>query len=308
MAFGAFADQFMTRVVKGFRNDKHRKQWSSTIQTYAAALYPMPIAEIETRDILAVLAPIWLEKPETAGRVRQRLEKILNAARVEGLREGENPARPQGPLDHLLPRQRRQGGHHSAMPFREMPPFMASLAERAGSAAHALSFTILTAARTSETLGMTWSEVDFDAAIWTIPGQRMKAGEEHRVPLSKAALAILEVFRPKKVDPAANVFHNGKGSSLSNMAMTQVLRRMGRSDITVHGFRSTFRDWAGDMTEFAREDAEMALAHQVGGKTERAYRRGRSLEKRRAMMDAWSACATSGSLEAGSGTPPPCQS
>ena len=289
--FGAFAEQFMDRIVAGYRNDKHQQQWYSTVRTYAQALYPIALADIDTRDIVGVLEPIWLEKSETAGRVRQRLERILNGARLEGLRTGENPARLRGHLDQLLPRQDRKPDHHSALDYRSLPQFMAKLAKRQGNAARALEFTILTAARTGQTLDMTWGEVDSAERLWTVPGPRMKAGEEHQVPLSEASLRVLEAVRRDGREPSDKVFDNGKGSSLSNMAMAQVLRRMGETNITVHGFRSTFRDWVGETTTFAREEAEMALAHQVGGKTERAYRRGRSLAKRRAMMDVWAAYA-----------------
>lgn len=287
VTFGEFAEPYMARIVKGYRNDKHRKQWLSTIRTYAADLYPLPIAEIATADILEVLNPIWLGKGETAGRVRQRLERIFNAAKAEGHRDGDNPARLTGHLDQLLPRQAKQKGHHAALPYKELPKFIEALVQRSGAAARALQFTILTAARTGEALGMSWAEVDLESKIWTVPAERMKAGEEHQVPLSTAALEILEAMQPVSPDSSRKVFHNGKGSSLSNMAMTQVLRRMGHGDITVHGFRSTFRDWAGEETTYRREDAEMALAHQVGNATERAYRRGRSLDKRRAMMEDW---------------------
>ncbi len=292
LTFGDFAEPFIARMIQAHRNEKHRKQWLSTIRTYAADLYPQPIDSIETKDVLGVLEPIWLEKAETASRVRQRIEKILNAAKVEGHFAGDNPARLVGHLDQLLPRQPKSKGHHSALPYAELPSFMAQLRTRKGAAARALEFTILTAARTGETLHATWSEIDFNAAIWTMPGDRMKAGVEHQVPLSSAAIDVLTQLSQDRCDPSRKIFHNGKGSSLSNMAMMQVLRRMKRDDITVHGFRSTFRDWVGEETRHAREDAEMALAHQVGNKAERAYRRGRSLGKRREMMQDWAAFAT----------------
>ena len=252
--FGEFAEPFMERIVQVYRNDKHRAQWLSTVRTYAASLYGMPLRDIDARDVVAVLQPIWLAKPETASRVRQRLERILDAAKVEGLRDGDNPARLKGHLDVLLPRQKASKSHHAALPFRELPTLMAQLRKRNGTAARALEFTILTAARTGEVLGMKWAEIDLEQKLWTVPAERMKAGEAHEVPLSEAALAILAAQAPAKSDPTRLVFHNGKGTQLSNMAMTQVLRRMERGDITVHGFRSTFRDWAGEATEFARED------------------------------------------------------
>lgn len=287
VTFGEFAEPFIARMTQVHRNDKHRKQWLSTIRTYAADLYPLPVDTVDTKDVLGVLEPIWLEKAETASRVRQRIEKILNAAKAEGHFAGDNPARLVGHLDQLLPRQPKSNGHHSALPYADLPAFMVELSNRKGSAARALEFTILTAARTSETLGATWAEVDFDSATWIVPAERMKAGAEHHVPLSASALELLEQLKPNRAEAERKIFNNGKGSSLSNMAMIQVLRRMGRDDITVHGFRSTFRDWIGEETSHAREDAEMVLAHQIGNKAERAYRRGRSLGKRRAMMQDW---------------------
>ena len=293
LTFGQFAEDCMAEIVKGYRSEKHRNQWFSTIRTYASDLYSKPIDSVDTQDVLSVISPIWLEKPETAGRVRQRLERILSAATVQQYRSGDNPARLHGHLDQILPKQEKRQNHHAALPYKDLSPFMADLRKRAGTAARALEFAILTAARTSETLGMVWAELDLEGKVWTIPAERMKAGESHEVPLSEAVVAILEAVKPQKDDPSQKVFTNGKGTSLSNMAMTLVLRRMGRSDITVHGFRSTFRDWAGEETSYPREVAEMALAHQVGGKTERAYRRGRSLDKRRSMMEAWSKFAGS---------------
>ena len=287
--FGAYASEFISSIEGGFRNEKHRKQWHSTIETYAAPLLNRPIAEVSVADIVAVLKDIWLEKPETARRVRGRIERILAAAKVSGLRSGDNPAALKGHLELLLPKQaRKDERHHAALPFAALPDFMAKLRDRKGSAARALEFTTLTAARSGEVFGMTWAEVDWDAKLWTIPADRMKAGQAHQVPLSDAALSVLKPLRPADPVAAAKVFNNDKGSSLSNMAMTAVLRRMGHGDITVHGFRSTFRDWVGEKTEFAREDAEMALAHVIGSKAERAYRRGKSVEKRRALMTAWS--------------------
>ena len=291
--FGEFAEPFIMKIVEGYKNEKHRAQWLSTVRAYAEPLYPLPIGSIDTNDVLAVLEPIWMEKAETAGRVRQRLERILDAAKLAGLRDGDNPARLKGHLELLLPRQRKSSEHHGAMAYADAPAFMKELSKKSGSAARALEFAILTAARTGEILGMTWQEVDFDARLWTVPSERMKAGAEHQVPLSDAALAILASVKPDRPDPRGKVFHNGKGTMLSNMAMSAVLKRMNLKGVTVHGFRSTFRDWAGEETTYPRDVAEMALAHQVGSKTERAYRRGKSLAKRRTLMDEWAAFTAS---------------
>lgn len=238
--------------------------------------------------MLEVLKPIWLELPETASRVRGRIERILDAAKAKGLRSGENPARWRGHLDLLLPRRPKSTkGHHAALPFGDVGEFMEDLAGRDALAARALEFTILTAARSGETLGATWAEIDLDQALWTVPAERMKAGAEHQVPLSRAVVSLLRHLRTKRVKPDDLIFQSAAGGKLSNMAMAMLLRRMERGSITVHGFRSTFRDWAGETTQFAREDVEMALAHTIESKTERAYRRGRALEKRRKLMNAW---------------------
>jgi len=293
--FGMVASDLMDDIEGGLRNDKHRKQWRSTLKTYAASLQELPVADITTEDVSDCLKPIWLKVPETARRVRGRIERVLDAAKAKGYRSGENPARLRGHLDLLLPRQDKGGAkHHAAMPFTEVSVFMVQLQGKDSISARALEFAILTAARTGEVLGMTWDEVDFDHAVWTIPGSRMKAGEEHQVPLSRAALAILKNLRDTRSGPCPIVLPGRGGSMLSNMAMTMLLRGMGHAEFTVHGFRSTFRDWAGEVTTFAREDVEMALAHTVASKTERAYRRGRALEKRRGLMQAWAAfCAGS---------------
>jgi integrase len=220
---------------------------------------------------------------------------VLDAAKAKGHRTGDNPARWRGHLDLLLPRRKKlASGHHPALPFAEMHAFFGELKEREALAARALEFTILTAARSGEVLGMTWSEVDLEQELWTIPAERMKAGAEHQVPLSRTAIAVLRALRPKCVRGEELVFRAPGGAALSNMAMSMLLRRMGRSSITVHGFRSTFRDWAGETTAFPREEIEMALAHAIESKAERAYRRGRAVEKRRELMAAWDRfCASS---------------
>ncbi|MER2606593.1 MAG: integrase arm-type DNA-binding domain-containing protein [Siculibacillus sp.] len=292
VTFGKFADELVQQIEEGFRNAKHRAQWKSTLKEYGAPIRDKAIDAISTDDVLEVLKPIWMTKAETASRVRGRIERILDAAKAKGLRSGENPARWRGHLSNLLPkRQKLQRGHHAALPFERIAGFVAEIRDRDATAARAMEFLILTAARSGEVLGATWGEIDQEAKLWTIPAPRMKAGREHRVPLTSRALEILESMaklRPKEASPGDYVFPGQKPKRpLSVMTLEMLLRRMKRDDITTHGFRSTFRDWAGEMTPFPREVAEAALAHVVGDATERAYRRGDALEKRRNLMDAW---------------------
>ena len=288
LTFGQFTNDWLDSIEDGFRNQKHRQQWRNTLNTYAAPLYPLTIDKIATADVLSVLQPIWLTKSETASRVRGRIERVLDAAKATGLRTGENPARYRGNLDLLLPKQTNKVRHHPALPFTEIAGFMAELASRPATAARALEFAIFTAARSGEVRGMTWEEVDLEARVWTVPADRMKAGVMHEVPLSDAAAAILVGLKQKGITPKDFVFPAPRGGSLSDMALSQLLKRMDRPDITVHGFRSTFRDWAGEKTQFGREEVEMALAHTISSAVERAYRRGRALEKRRELMIEWS--------------------
>lgn len=268
-----------------WRNAKHTSQWKNTLRTYAASIWERPVDSISTEDVLNILRPIWGIKDETAKRVRGRIEAVLNSAKARGLRSGENPAAWRANLDHVLPRQRKgPKKHHEAMPYAELPAFMSELRDRCGLAARALELTILTAARTSEITAARWSEIDLEGAVWTIPASRMKAGKEHRVALSGAAIELLRSL-PRHGE---FVFPGMKrGTHLSNMAMENVLRRMKMKPFTVHGFRSSFRDWCAEETEFPRELAETALAHTVGSEVERAYRRGDALEKRRTLMNAW---------------------
>ena len=284
VTFGEVADSYIASHKEGWRNAKHRQQWTNTLSAYAGSLRLLPVSDITTAHVFDVLSPIWTTKAETASRVRGRIENILDAAKAQGLRSGENPAAWRGNLAHLLPKRRKlTRGHHRALPYEQMPVFWSDLSVRTGVAAKALQFTILTAARTSETLGARWSEIDTQAAIWNVPAERTKTGKLHRVPLSAEALAILEEVSPLGSDL---LFPTPKGSRLSGAAMDAVLKRM-RVDATVHGFRSTFRDWAGEETDFAREVVEEALAHKVGNDVERAYRRGDALEKRRRVMASW---------------------
>lgn len=290
--FGVFAAEVVESLAPQWRNPKHREQWKSTLQNDAAALAHIRIDLVETEDVLGVLTPIWSEKPETASRLRGRIERVLDAAKAKGYRDGENPARWKGHLANLLPaRQKLTRGHHPAMPYTEMPEFFAELRKREGISTRALEFLILTAARSGEVRGARWSEFDLRKQIWTVPAERMKAGKAHRVPLTAEAIAIVSRLKPlSNGDPHALVFPGMKGKPLSDMSLSAVLRRMKipASKASVHGFRSSFRDWAGEISTFPRELAEAALAHAVGDAVERAYRRGDAIEKRRRMMKAWS--------------------
>lgn len=286
--FGDFADELIADMAPQFRNAKHLAQWKMTLREYAKPLRTKPVDKIETADVVAVLKPIWLSKSETASRLRGRIERVLDAAKARGHRSGENPARWRGHLDTLLPKRRKlTRGHHVAMHYADIAAFFRKLQEREALTALALEFTILTAARSGETRGVRWSEVDTKNAVWTIPKNRMKAGREHRVPLSPRAMAIVEAAKEFGTDPDAFVFPGRrKGRPLSVTSFEMLLRRM-KVDVTTHGFRSSFRDWCGEETSFPREVAEAALAHAVGDETERAYRRGDALAKRRQLMNAW---------------------
>lgn len=282
--FGQVADVYIASKQAGWRNAKHRQQWTNSLKEYAADLRELPVAEITTEHVLKVLKPIWTTKSETASRVRGRIENILDAAKAQRLRTGENPAAWRGNLAHLLPpRERLKRGHQRALPYEAASAFWTELVEQSGVAGKALQFTILTAARTSEVLGAKWDEVDLAKGVWTIPAERTKTATLHRVPLNKAALAILKTVKPLGND---YIFPGPRKPTLSTGAMSAVLKRM-KVDATVHGFRSTFRDWAGDRTPYPREVIEEALAHRVGSAVERAYRRRDALEKRRALMSDW---------------------
>lgn len=261
----------------------------------------IPITDITTDHVLALLQPIWLSKAETAKRVRGRIEKVLDAAKARELRprDAMNPAAWRGHLALLLPASSKLArGHHAALPWREAPAFMVELRQRHAVAARCLEFVVLTVARSGEALGATWREIDLEAKLWTVPADRMKAGAEHVVPLSAAAITLLEHVRQHELPPGAPIFAVG-GATRSNMAMAMLLRRMGRGDITTHGFRSTFRDWAGDASSFPRELVEQALAHTISNKAERAYRRGTAVERRRELMEAWAGHLGERIVEAG---------
>jgi integrase len=274
----------------GWRNAKHAGQWAATLERYVyPTLGDCDVRAIRTENVIAVLSPIWTEKPETASRVRQRIEATLDFASAVGARQDANPARWRGHLDHLLarPSKIRSVVHHPALDWRKMPDLMATLADRDGNGARALIFAILTAARSGEVRGATWSEIDLDRKVWTVAASRMKAGKEHRVPLSDMMLEQLGERRA----PEDLIFPGGKGlkKPMSDMTLAAVLKRIGLHEVTVHGFRSSFRDWAGETTNFAREVVEAALAHRLKDKAEAAYARGELLEKRRKLMNAWEA-------------------
>lgn len=290
VTFGEVAEEVLATLEPALSNPKHFAQWRTSLTTTAKSLCPLPVDEITTEDVLDVLRPIWRRTPVTASRVRGRIERVFDAARARGLRKGDNPARWRGHLDVLLPQQKRLArGHHPAMEIAALPAFMEALQKRPAVAARALEFTILTAARTGEALNARWSEIDLDAKVWTVPAERMKARTEHRVPLTDAAVAVLEKVRPLRGTAKDGwVFPNHRRTApLSQMCMLMLLRRMGIEDCTVHGFRSTFRDWAGDCTSFPRELIEAALAHTIGNAVERAYRRSDAFAKRQKLMQAW---------------------
>ena len=287
MTFEQCAEKYIAAHSGSWRNEKHRAQWGSTLRTY---VYPiigaLPVAAIDTGLVLKVIEPIWNEKPDTAGRVRGRIEAVLSWATVREYRTGDNPARWRGHLDNVLPKRSkvRPVKHHEALPYVEIPAFIAELQSKKVVSAAALEFTILTAVRTSEAIGAKWSEFDLAGKVWTVPGIRMKSGREHRVPLSPRALEILSAL-PRE---GQFVFLGAKvGKPLSNMAMLELVRGMRGNGLTVHGFRSTFRDWAADRTSYANHVVEMALAHTVKDAVEKAYRRGDLFEKRARLMAEW---------------------
>lgn len=285
--FGKFADQYLATHRSRFRNPKHIAQWEMTLKTYSQPIRRKPIDQIDTDAVLSVLEPMWARIPETASRLRGRIENIIDAARAKGFYKGENPARWRGHLKTLLPaRQKLTRGHHAALPYDGLPAFMQELRQHTYPAARALELCILTATRTSEVLEAKWDEFDLNKAIWVIPAERMKAGITHRIPLSDRAVEIVE--SQPRLEHNDHVFAGQvRGKPLSSMSMTMQLRRMKRGDITVNGFRSTFRDWTAEQTSFPHQTSEHALAHQISNKAEAAYRRGDQFAKRRELMEAW---------------------
>jgi integrase len=302
LTFEQCAKAFIASHETGWRSSVHRQQWRKSL---AAHVYPiigaLRVAAIDTALVLKVLEPLWTKKPETASRVRARIERVLSWAKVRGYREGENPAAWRGHSDQLLPPKRkvRQVAHHAAMPYREIGTLMAKLRFEASLSARAFEFLILTATRTGEALGARWDEIDLEQRMWTIPASRMKAAREHRVPLSARAIAILNEMATVRHNEF--VFPSAKqGRPLTRNVLLRLLQRV--SDVgfvpTPHGFRSSFRDWTAEATNFPREAAELALAHAVGDAVERAYRRGDLFEKRRKLMEAWAMCCERNSSSA----------
>lgn len=288
MTFRDCTEKYIRNNQAGWSNPKHAKQWTSTLETYAyPVIGPLPVSAIETTHIMEILEPIWSKKNETAKRVRGRIESILDAARVAKLRTGENPARWKGHLDKLLPASFKVAKvvHHPSLPYAEMGNFMTALRMQDGIAPSALEFLILTAARTNEVIDATFDEFDLDKGVWIIPAERMKAKREHRVPLSPRVIQIVRAL--EKVRQNDHVFPGQRGKGLSNMAFLQLLKRMKRTEITVHGFRSTFRDWAAEQTAHPSDVVEMALAHSVGNQVQQAYFRTDLFEKRTKLMRDW---------------------
>ncbi len=287
--FGEIADSYIEAHESSWRNDKHAAQWKMTLKTYCEAIRKTPVNQIDTESVLSALKPLWSRAPETASRLRGRIEAVLDAAKAKGHigRNEANPASWRGHLDKLLPRPSKlTRGHHAAMPYGEVPAFIADIRTREATAARALEFCILTATRSSEAMQARWQEIDLDAQTWTIPAERMKAGREHRVPLSARAVAILKGM--KEAGGAYEYVFPGRRPKrpLSNMAFEMFLRRS-KLAYTTHGFRSSFRDWAGNETNFPRELSEHSLAHVIGDKAEQAYRRSDALSRRRELMDTW---------------------
>jgi len=267
-------------------NEKHVYQWERALLVQAEAMHSIPVNEISTEHVLKVLKPIWIATPETGKRLRGRIERVIDYAIARGWRLEANPARWKGHMQSLLPIRKQEKKHHPAMPYSNAPDFMRVLKERNNIPELALAFTILTAARTGETIGAKWEEIDFKNAVWTVPASRMKARRAHLVPISGAAIQILEKLFETRISDFIFPGRNPH-KPISNMSMTMALRRLGFEQYSVHGFRSTFRDFAGDNTKFSREVAEAALAHRIGDAVEQAYRRGSAFEKRRKLMETW---------------------
>lgn len=301
--FQQAAERYIAANETGWKNEKHRKQWSSTLEAFA---YPkigkLPVSAIETAHIVSIVEPMWSDRTETASRLRGRIENVLDWAAVRGFRKGENPARWRGHLDKMLPARNKvqKVVHHSALDYRDVSAFFADLREVAGMGARALELAILTASRSGEVRGATWNEIDREAGLWIVPAKRMKAGLEHVIPMSSEAFALIDNL-PRMAE-CDLIFPNATNGMLSDMTLTASIRRMDEASakagsagwkdragkvITAHGFRSTFRDWAGETTAFPREVIEHALAHQLKNKAEAAYQRGTLLEKRRRLMDDW---------------------
>ena len=300
ITFKDAAEAYMEAHKAGWRSAKHADQWRNTLETYAYPVFgPLTVQGVDVALVMKVLGPIWAAKTETASRVRGRIESVLDWATARGYRLGENPARWRGHLSNLLPQRSRvrKIKHHPALPYDDVGAFMEDLRRREGIAADALAFLILTACRTGEVTGARWPEFNIEGAVWAIPAERVKSGRAHRVPLSPSALTIINALQTVRTTGHSNgfVFLGGqRARSLSDAALLALLKRMGHSDLTVHGFRSTFRDWAAERTNYPREVAEMALGHAVINKVEAAYRRGDLFQKRRRLMDEWARFCHSG--------------
>ncbi len=288
--FGQTAEMYLTAHAPSWRSETHRRQWRQTLDDYVLpTLGTMGVASIAVGDVMGIVEPLWHSKPETASRVRGRIESVLDYATARGWRQGDNPARWRGHLANLLPARAKVAAveHHAAMPWQDVSAFLAALAGRGGTAAKALTFVILTAARSGEVRGARWAEIDIQAAVWTVPAERMKAGREHRAPLPDAVLAVLREAATLRQgdDPSALVFPGARaGQPLSDVSLAKLVP----SGATVHGFRASFRTWAGETTAYPREVIEMALAHRIGDAVEQAYARGDLFAKRRRLMQAWS--------------------
>jgi integrase len=295
VTFGEIFERYLADHRAAWSSDKHAANWRAQLTKHALPrLERMPVSKIDVDVVVRILRPIWTTIPETAGRIRLRLEKVLDYAKVHGHRSGDNPARLAGNLALILPSHARiaRVEHFAAMPWREIPIFYAHLAAMEPVTAKALQLIILTAIRTSDALNAPWSEIDFEQAVWAIPAARMKARRAHRVPLSAPALVILRALEALGSAPGAPIFPNPGGKFYSNVAILALLRRMGRRDVTVHGFRSSFRDWMSEATDFRPEIAEAALAHAVPDATVAAYARSDFFDRRRALMDQWAAFVT----------------
>jgi integrase len=289
MTFKQCAEAYIAAHQAGWRNPKHRAQWPATLEAYAYPVFgSIPVQSIDVGLVMKAIEPLWTKRPETASRVRGRIESVLDWATARGYRKGENPARWRGHLENLLPRKSKVAPvqHLAAMPYAELPDFMAQLRQQEGVAARALEFTILTAARTGEAIGARWSEIDFEARLWVIPASRMKASRSHRVPLCDRAIEILQEMQAIRHNEFVFLGERA-GRPLGSVALLRAARGRSRTELTTHGFRSTFSDWCSEQTNFASEVREMALAHAVGDRVEAAYRRGDLFQKRRQLMDAW---------------------
>jgi integrase len=306
--FKQCAESYIAAHRAGWRNEKHAAQWSATLAAYAyPAIGALPVQAVDTALVLKVLEPIWTVKPETASRLRGRLESILSFAKVRGYRDGENPAAWRGHLDKLLPARAKVRAieHHAALAYADLPAFLIALHQQEGLAARALEFLILTAARTGEVIGARWDEIDVPEKVWMVPASRMKAHRVHRVPLSPRALAIVSEMQALRQGDEAYMFRGGKsGKPLSNMAFLMLLRRMGRGELTAHGFRATFKTWASERTSFQNEIVEASLAHTIGGKVEQAYMRGDLFDKRRRLMQQWATFCTTALAQQGQNVTP----